>query len=144
MRLFHLSFPLLALLCLSGQAAHAGIVATATFTDTQASSEYSYDITLKNTGTTNIGTFWFAWVPGANFMSVSPTGVVSPSGWSANPESGGGYSIQWVTTSSLLASGSSLPGFEFQSTLSPAQLEAAFSGSPPDTVATSVVYIGLP
>lgn len=140
MRPFHLAFPLLALLCLSGQTAHAGIAATATFTDTQAGPEYSYDITLNNTGTTTIGTFWFAWVPGSNFMPVSPTNITEPAGWTETITPGGGYAIQWVTSSSLLASGGTLPGFEFQSTMTPAQLEGPYSGSPPDTVATSFVY----
>jgi len=32
---------------------------------------YRYDLTLHNTGTTNIGTFWFAWDDSAlNFFTV--------------------------------------------------------------------------
>jgi hypothetical protein len=95
---------------------------------------------LNNTGTTDIGTFWFAWIPGDNFMTVAPTDVQSPAGWTANVISG--FSIQWLDSGSL-AQGTSQSGFEFESTLSPAQLEGP-SIIPADPVATSFVYIGAP
>jgi hypothetical protein len=56
----------------------AGLDATATYTDALLSNgEYQYDLTLKNTGTTTIGTYWFAWIPGAGFLSAPPTDVMS-------------------------------------------------------------------
>ena len=65
----------LALLFLaSASPARADLGASAQVTDIQISpGEYQYDITLKDIGTTNVGTFWFSWVPGQNFMPVSPT-----------------------------------------------------------------------
>jgi hypothetical protein len=43
-----------------------GIDGTATYTDTLVSpGMYQYDLTLTNTGTTTVGTFWFSWIPGA-------------------------------------------------------------------------------
>ena len=42
-----------------------GLDATATYTDMLVSpGVYQYDLTLNNTGTTTIGTFWFSWIPG--------------------------------------------------------------------------------
>ena len=125
----------------------AGIVSMATFTDTQPTvSTYEYTITLTNTGTTTIGTFWFSWVPGAGFMSVAPTNVQSPAGWTdilTNANS----AIQWKTATNLLAPGSSVSGFMFDSTLSPAALEAAFPGpgtGAGDPLATYFNYIAAP
>jgi len=115
--------------------------ATATFTDTPESpGVYDYDLTLNNTGTTDIGTFWFAWIPGDNFMTVAPTDVQSPAGWTANVIPG--FSIQWLDSGSL-GQGTSQSGFEFESTLTPAQLEGP-SIIPSDPVATFFVYIGMP
>ena len=120
------------------------LAATATFTDTEVSpGEFQYDLTLNNTGTTDIGTFWFSWVPGANFMVVPPTNIVSPAGWTGTDINfSGADSIQWVD-SGMLAAGTSQSGFEFQSTLTPAQLEGP-SSMAGDPVATSFVYIAAP
>ena len=63
---------------LSSHAFADGITATATFTDTPNASlagVNDYSITLNNTGTTTIGTFWFGWVPGAGFLSAAPTDI---------------------------------------------------------------------
>jgi len=90
--------------------------------------------------TTDIGTFWFAWIPGDNFMTVAPTDVQWPAGWTANIIPG--FSIQWLDSGSL-SQGTSQSGFEFESTLTPAQLEGP-SIIPSDPVATAFVYIGAP
>ena len=37
-------------------------------TGTQANPVFNYDITLTNTGTTNLGTFWFGSVPDENLL----------------------------------------------------------------------------
>src|SRR5260370_42399510 len=100
----------------------ASLSATSTFTDTLVSpGEYQYIITLNNTGTTTIGTFWFSWIPGFGFMTVAPTNIQSPTGWTG-VTTNSNASIQWLD-SSLLAPGASVTGFEFESTLTPAQLE---------------------
>jgi hypothetical protein len=128
----------------------SGIDATATFTDSLVSpGVYQYDLTLNNTGTTTIGTFWFSWIPFDNFMPVSPTSIVTPTGWQEVITSGGpsdGFAIQWIAKAPAddLAAGGSLSGFEFDSTLTPAQLESPASGNPSDPVDTAFLYSGEP
>ncbi len=131
---------------LGSSAASASIMSTATVTSTQASpNTYNYSITVNNTGTTTIGTFWFSWIPGAGFLSAVPSSVQSPTGWT-EILTNSGAGIQWVTTSSLLAPGSSLSGFNFTSTETPAQLASAFTTSKgvTDPAAIYFVYQGAP
>ena len=78
-----------------------GLDATATYTNMQVSpGVFQYDLTLNNTGTTTIGTFWFSWIPGAGFMGVSPTNVMSPAGWT-DTLTNTGASIQWLTAAPI-------------------------------------------
>ena len=106
-------------------------------------------ITLNNTGNSIIGTFWYSWVPGKDFMSVAPTNVTSPAGWTSNITHGGssdGYAIQWTAISPAddLVLGNSLSGFSFDSTLSASQLTIDDSPLYPTMpVGTSYTYTGL-
>ena len=133
---------------LSSHAFAEGISASATFTETPDASMAGvndYSITLDNTGTTTIGTFWFGWVPGNGFLSATPTDIGTPAGWT-EMTTNGGAAIQFVT-SSPLAAGSSLSGFTFDSTETPAELLSAFTGMEPgtgDPQSTSFVYAGAP
>jgi PEP-CTERM motif len=121
----------------------ANEAASATFTvSTVSPGVFQYDLTLTDTGTTTIGTFWFSWIPGAGLMPVAPTGVVSPAGWSDILTNGNG-AIQW-TNSTPLSAGSSVSGFEFDSTLTLAQLEASSTSNPSDPVDTFFTYSGAP
>ncbi|MGA3130432.1 MAG: PEP-CTERM sorting domain-containing protein [Terracidiphilus sp.] len=126
--------------------AHANILATATYTDTQVSpGVYDYSLTLNNTGTTTIGTFWFSWVPGAGFLSATPTDITSPTGWTDNVTNAG-KAIQWVSTTNLLDPGLTLTGFSFESTETPTELLGLVpSGTGAgDPITTSFVYIAAP
>jgi hypothetical protein len=127
--------------------AHASILATATYTDSVVSpGVYQYDLTLDNTGTTTIGTFWFSWIPGAGFLSATPTSIESPAGWS-DITTNANMAIQWKTSSDLLAPGASLSGFEFDSTETPTQMFGTFAGpglGAGDPETTSFVYIAAP
>ena len=133
---------------LSSHAFADGITATATFTDTPNASlagVNDYSITLNNTGTTTIGTFWFGWVPGAGFLSATPTDIGSPAGWT-EMTTNSGAAIQWIT-STPLAAGSSLSGFTFDSTETPTELLSAFTGTGTgsgDPQSTAFVYSGAP
>ena len=109
---------------------------------------FQYDVVIHDIGTTNIGTLWMSWVPGQDYMSVSPTNVVDPAGWVDNithAGAGDGFAIQWVANPGpAVTPGNSLSGFSFDSTETPAQLNgpSAFFGNPPTL--TSFVYSGVP
>jgi hypothetical protein len=129
---------------------HASVIGSATVTESQTGpSTFHYDLVLDNTGTTTIGTFWFAWVPGANFMSVAPTNLSSPALWNATVTHGAptdGFAIQWVTisTGADLAAGQLLSGFSFNSTATPAQMAGFAINHPTIPVETTFVYSGAP
>jgi hypothetical protein len=115
---------------------------------TASNGAFNYTLTLNNSdaSTTNIETFWFSWVPGSNFMPVSPTNIGTPSGWTDQVTHGGpgdGYAIQFITSTAPLAPAGSLT-FTFTSTSSPATMagnSGLYSTTP---IGTSFVYSGPP
>lgn len=119
-------------------------------TGTAQNPVYNYDLTLTNTGTTPLGTFWFAWVPSGDLLPVVPSNPKNPANWSDTVLGSGnaldGASIQWVANSpgAALAPGQSLGGFDFSSTDSPAILAAAAPAHPAFKALTSFVYGGGP
>lgn len=90
---------------------------------------YNYTLTLDNTGSSPLETFWFAWEPyyGYDFMTANPTSILAPSGWTGMATSyynyyyGYDYGIEFTTSSSPLATGATLQ-FSFDSTMTPAQM----------------------
>jgi hypothetical protein len=123
------------------------INASATITATPDGPDYDYTITLTNTsgaGNDNIGTFWFGWVPGADFLATSPLSVTDPTGWKDTITHGGstdGYAIQYVakTSADEIAPGNSLV-FGFKSADTPADLMGNSVFYPTTPVLTSFVY----
>lgn len=119
--------------------------ATGSFTSTPNGGVFNYTITLQNTGTLNIGQFWFAWIPDINFMIPLPTAIGSPTGW--NPIVSGfggpfdGYGIQWTATgaANFLAAGASKQ-FTFTSAMTPSELSGPSFYNPHPPVGTSFVY----
>ena len=109
---------------------------------------YQYTITLNNTGSTLIGTFWFSWVPGAGYLPDTPN-FSAPTGWTAHQTNGSppqdGYSIQWVANSfaTALQPGTSST-FTFTSATPPAVLFGESTIHPPTPVDTAVIYSGAP
>lgn len=130
----------------SAAVSHAALTGTAVVSGSPiGGGVYHYTITLNNTGTTTIGTLWFAWIPGANFMATVPTSITSPAGWSAQVVGGAGASsILWQANNapSRLAAGGSLTTFAFNSTTTPAQMAGFAVSSPSNHVTTSFLYIG--
>ena len=127
----------------------AAEIASATISSTQLDpTDWQYNLTLSDPGTTDVGTFWFSWVPGEDFMGIAPTGVLSPTSWSDNITHGGasdGYAIQWVATpGDELTPGNSLGGFQFDSTISPTAIEGNSPFYPTMPVLTSFTYQGAP
>ena len=108
--------------------AYGQVSATATMTAVPDGGNYDYTITLHNTGSSNIETFWFAWLPGYDFLTSYPTVTSTPTNWTTFIESGyyGGYSIEFYDTGNgaPLAPGQSSSAFQFTSADSPAVLAA--------------------
>jgi len=136
--------------------------------DTQLNpTTYQYSLTLSDTAasTTPIGTLWYAWIPGQDYMGVSPTSITSPAGWTLSAITGGGagdgYAIRWVASApaDAIQPGGSLSGFSFESTNTPSVIfgdspfypttptstfftysgDAAFSGTSVESVGTAAV-----
>jgi hypothetical protein len=140
-----------ALLLMSGTLSlHASEMSTATYSVTQLTpGTWQYSFTLNDTGTTNIGTFWFAWKPGQDYMPTVPTNITAPSGWmfqvTGMNNATDGNAVQWVANAaSVETPGQSLTGFSFDSATTPAQMAglAQFFDNPP--VATYFIYSGAP
>ena len=138
----------IALACAAAPAT-ASEAASATFASTQLSpTSWQYSLTLNDTGTTDLGTFWFAWVPGKDFMATAPSAIADPAGWTAITTHAGaadGYAIQWKAgAGALLTPGQSLSGFMFDSSMSPAEMEGDSPFFPGTPVTTTFVYQGAP
>jgi hypothetical protein len=133
---------------LIGSPADAGTIdASAVITVANDGSAFDYTISLTNTsgvGNDSIATFWFAWVPGKDFMMDPPSSVTNPTGWKDVITHGGstdGYAIQFdaLTASSFLAPGGTL-SFSFVSPDSPAELAGNSKFFTSFPVLTSFVY----
>jgi len=95
-------------------------------------------------GNDSIATFWFAWVPGKDFLPTSPLSVALPTGWKdviTHGDSTDGYAIQFdaLSTASDLAPGGSLT-FGFQSADTPKELMGDSPFHPTFPVLTAFVY----
>jgi PEP-CTERM motif-containing protein len=141
--------PCFALLLGIANQAFGGESATATITTSQTSAPFNYTISLHNTGTTTIGSFWYAWnATGYNFLATHPLSVTAPAGWSANVTNLGsgfdGYGIEYIDNGALLAPGATLSTFQFTSNDTPAQIggNSIWYTRPP--VGTSYIYQGAP
>jgi hypothetical protein len=117
-------------------------------TGTAGSPVYNYDVTVTNTGTTPIGTFWMGWMPGFDFLPTKPSSVSSPSGWTDTITGSGnsfdGAAIEWVASSNPIAPGESKSDFDFSTADSPAALAANSPTHPASPTLTSFVYGGAP
>jgi hypothetical protein len=141
----HLPTVTVALLCAKG--AIGGISGSADIrSQKMPSGNYHYTITITNTGTTTIGTFWFSWIPGADFLPSTPVSHATPANWTALVLPGSpGTSIRWVAgAAGLIPTGGNLAGFSFDSPDSPATLVAAPPGFAADENVTSFFYAGAP
>ncbi len=133
--------------------AHGGLLASATISTSSTSAPFNYSINLHNIGTTNIGTFWFAWtdVPtNYDFLPSVPTVTGMPSHWTdlithSNFLPGDGYAIEFYNSS---GSGSAIaPGAGGVFTFTSDDTLAIIGGLAfihPNKVSTSFVYIGFP
>ena len=125
----------------------AQLSATATISAVPDGVNFDYTISLTNTGSSNIGTFWFAWTPPGmpieyDFLPSSPVSTSEPTGW-AGPASFGfpGYSIEYYNVSGSLIGPGQTGTFGFTSPDSPTTLQGTTFGFPRTT---SFIYAGAP
>lgn len=109
---------------------------------------FDYTITLNNSASSTdpVETFWYSWVPGADFLPSNPLTLNAPTGWGATVTHLGasdGFGIQFTTTTSPLAPGSSMD-FGFSSSDTPAVIAGDSPFFPGNPVGTSYVYSGAP
>ena len=127
-------------------AALANISASATISSQQLGpNSYEYTLSLTDTGTTPIGTFWFAWIPSYDLLPSPTSNFSGPPGWTGidAPDDFGVASAQWVNTATPLQPGHTLDGFKFDSPDAPSVIDgtSSFFGLP---VKESYVYAGAP
>jgi len=105
--------------------------ATATISDVPVSGGFDYTITLHNSGTTNLNSFWYGWTTSGNNLPSNPSSAANSLGW-ANDLSGN--SIEWVNGSGSALAPSQSATFTFFSTSTPTAITTAPSGE-------SVAYV---
>jgi hypothetical protein len=106
--------------------------ATATISAVAAGSSFDYTITLKNTGSVALNSFWYGWTIVGNNLPSDPSSAQNALGWANDLTAN---SIEWVNSSgTALAPGDSAT-FTFVSSNSPSAITKSPSGE-------SVVYVG--
>jgi len=122
----HSSLILAAGLVVTGFSSQAqSVLATATLSDVPGGGGvFDYTLTLNNTGTEAIQSFWLGWFPGS-FNVASPTAAGNNLGWNNGLD---GNSVQYGgTVGTALAPGNS-GIFTFDSTSTPAQFMSGPTG----------------
>lgn len=122
----------------------AGLAGVVNTTWTLTGTTYTYTSVLVNTGTTTIGVFWFAWLPGQSFLPSPTISFIAPPGWSVQavgPEAGG-YSALFTATTPIAPGATASFGF---TTPDPPSSVFGFAAAFPTTpVNTCFLYIGAP
>jgi hypothetical protein len=71
--------------------------ATATISDVPAAGgDFDYTLTLKNTGTQSLNSFWYGWTTSGNNLPSDPVSAANSLGWASSIA---GNSIQWENSS---------------------------------------------
>jgi PEP-CTERM motif len=128
--------------------ASGDLLATATISSAPNGGDFDYTISLTDTGTTNIGTFWFAWTPPGqpieyDFLPSAPLATSQPAGWTGLISPGfPGTSIEYYNVSGNDISPGQTATFQFTSADTPAQLQGLAFGLFPIT--ESFIYSGAP
>lgn len=137
--------------CAFGGAADAQFLdATGTIRPGAVGPTSHYDLTLTDTGTSTIGTFWYAQFAGLDFLATAPVAVESPAGWTSlithNNMRPDGFGIQWTATSPavLLSGGATLTRFGFETSDPRDEIIGHSVPFPSFLVGTSVVNSGGP
>jgi hypothetical protein len=147
-----LTFVASALLAASlAASASASETASATIAAAPIAGGFQYTLSLTNTSTdgSTIGTFWFSWIPGADYMEAKPTAITFPAGWSDNitgaNNASDGNAIQYLagTPAADLAQGGT-DTFTFDSTEPLSQILGPSTVKDKEVETTYFVYSGAP
>ena|SRR5579863_1947178 len=93
---------------------------------------YDYTITLKNTGSDNLNSFWYGWTTSGNNLPSNPTSAVNSLGWANTLDAN---SIQWVNSTGTALTPGQSGTFNFVSSSAPSAITTSPSGE-------SVAYVG--
>jgi hypothetical protein len=105
---------------------------TATISGVADGSSFDYTITLQNTGTNALNSFWYGWTTNGDNLPTAPTSAGNSLGWS-NALSGD--SIMWTNNSGTALAPGATTTFTFVSSDSPTAITTPPSGE-------SVAYVG--
>ena len=93
---------------------------------------YDYTITLKNTGSVAVNSFWYGWTTSGNNLASDPSNPANSLGWANDLD---GNSIKWVNSSGTALAPGAMATFTFVSSSAPSAITKSPSGG-------SVVYVG--
>ena len=105
--------------------------ATATISDVAAGGNFDYTVTLFDSGTTDLRSFWYGWTTSGNNLPSDPTSAANSLGWANNLDAN---SIQWEAGSGTALTPGHSATFTFVSSSSPTAITAGSSGE-------SVAYV---
>jgi hypothetical protein len=105
--------------------------ATATISGVASGGGYNYTITLTDTGSTVLNSFWYGWTAVGNNLPSFPSTAGNTIGWANNLS---GNSIEWVNSTGTTLTPGHSGVFTFFSTSTPAQITTAPAGG-------SVAYV---
>lgn len=114
-----------------------GQIASGTISGSGSGPSYTYSLSFSDapSSTSPIGSVWYAWVPGSFYLPGTPASASAPAGWTATVDAN---SVRFFANSAAndIAAGSTLSGFDYQASFSPAELAAAANSG------LSVAYSG--
>jgi hypothetical protein len=122
-----------------------GEVASATLTPISGNGPFVYALTLVDSGSTAIGSVWYSWTPGHNYLPSVPSAAASQTtGWTTSVQgSAGAASVQFVAGAGDALQPGQSATFDFTSADSPSTLAGSVPiGSPPveTPIGTSTAY----
>jgi len=106
--------------------------ATATIFGVQSGGVYNYTVTLNNTGSLALESFWYGWTQSGNNLPTNPSNAGNSLSWGNFLD---GNSIEYVGSSLTPLNPNQSATFTFTSSDTPAQITAGVSGQ-------SVAYVG--
>jgi len=105
---------------------------SATISDVPAGGNFDYTITLQNTGSLSLNSFWYGWTQSGNNLPSDPSSAANSLGWANDLD---GNSIMWINSSGTALAHGQSGTFTFVSSSSPSAITTLPSGE-------SVAYVG--